>query len=524
LAGGGSEWKRDFSLLWTGSAASQLGNTTTILAAPLLALSLTGSPIFAGWVTAVATLPRILLLLPVGVLVDRWDRLRVLSASTVIRIVLAGVLIATLFLFDGIEAVLLLVVLLQGICVVFFSTAETAAIPWLVPEPEIHGAMAKSESRTHLATLIGRPAGLYLFELHRALPFVTELVTSVMALVLLRGMRRRKARDTPREGTMSWGAFARDLGAGLKFVRDDTFLGTTLVVCALANFFFQTLALVLVMLAYEQLMPNWALALLVAASGLGGLLGSVWALKLSHGGRDPKNTIIFSLWWWLVMVGALPFADLGPAMSIAVLLPVAQGGIGFFGAHLNIALALYQASHVPEKMLGRVTGIGRFISGGAVPLGALASGYVIAGLGRQTALITVMVVVAVLALTFTVMWSSWVQARCKAVAQGVQVLLKHAFHLFPLDALLRNGARVAERLVHLMGECLKLVMARRVAHGAEAADADGGGQVFLANRSHLRGQVLAVEPGVAVGSHVQRDPDSQSEVQHRGLRLEQGIP
>ncbi|TXK34366.1 MFS transporter [Nonomuraea sp. C10] len=524
MAGGGG-WKRDFSLLWAGSAVAQLGNTTTILTAPLLALSLTGSTIFAGWVTAAATLPRILLLLPVGVLVDRWDRFRVMSVSTLMRVFLAGSLVAALFLLDGVAAILLVIVLFQGVCVVFFSTAETAVVPRLVPNSELHTAMGRNEGRTHVATLLGRPLGLYLFELHRSLPFIVEFVTSALAMMLLRGIRKRKRQVPRQKQAMSRAVFARDLGEGFAFVRKDRFLATTLVVCALANFFFQTLALVLVLLAYERRLSNLVIYLLVAASGLGGVLGSALASRILRWRNRPQLMIIVSVWCWLGATLVLPFAEGNPMMSIAVMLPLAQGGIGFFGAQLNVALALYQASNVPEKLLGRVTGIGRFLSGGAVPLGALASGYVIAGLGIRDALITVAAVVAILAMGFTLMWSlPKVTVAREVVTQRAKALLKGLLHFCRRYLLLRDTARVPEGCADLVAQHAQVVVAGGRAQRPESLDRHRGGQIFGPDQPQLGGEIFAVQPGVAGRPHVQRDADGQSQPQYGRLSLVVGVP
>lgn len=65
---------KQFQLLWFGSAVSQLGSELTKLAMPLLVLSLTGSPGWAGVVAGASIAASILAQIPAGVWVDRWDR------------------------------------------------------------------------------------------------------------------------------------------------------------------------------------------------------------------------------------------------------------------------------------------------------------------------------------------------------------------------------------------------------------------------------------------------------------------
>src|SRR5215471_12229744 len=72
-----SLWRnRDFLLLWSGQAVSTMGSSATELALPLLILGITHSPAQAGFAAALRSLAYLLLGLPAGALIDRWDRKR----------------------------------------------------------------------------------------------------------------------------------------------------------------------------------------------------------------------------------------------------------------------------------------------------------------------------------------------------------------------------------------------------------------------------------------------------------------
>ncbi|WP_433464048.1 MFS transporter [Spirillospora sp. CA-128828] len=83
---------RDFTVLWSGSAASQLGSMNAAIALPLLALSLTRSPVFAGWIAAAGTGPGFLPYLPAGMLLDRFDRRRITLTCQCTRFTVSGLL------------------------------------------------------------------------------------------------------------------------------------------------------------------------------------------------------------------------------------------------------------------------------------------------------------------------------------------------------------------------------------------------------------------------------------------------
>src|SRR5947208_3610741 len=68
-------WRnRDYMLLWSGQVISTLGSTASGIVFPLLILALTNSPQAAGIAGALGAIPYLIFSLPVGALVDRWDR------------------------------------------------------------------------------------------------------------------------------------------------------------------------------------------------------------------------------------------------------------------------------------------------------------------------------------------------------------------------------------------------------------------------------------------------------------------
>ncbi|WP_155343854.1 MFS transporter [Acrocarpospora pleiomorpha] len=396
-----SAWERDFNLLWTGSAISQIGTMNATLTAPLLALLLTNSPVFAGWVTAAGTLPRILLHLPVGVLVDRSDGHRVMIVSLVVRAALAILLTASVILFGGLPSLLLLAVAAQGVCLVFYNTAETTIIPRLIPNIHLPQAMAKNEGRIHAAGLLGRPLGGLLFDMSRWLPFAADALASSVSIFALLRMRKQEFKPSAERRPLRLATLTRELQAGLAFLSGDRFLRPVLIVCTLANFFFQTLGLLLVLLAHQQRLSSLAIGCLVASTALGGVLGSLTAPYLLRK-VSPQRAVVMCVWSWLLLSFAVAVVDHNSSFYLLLVLPLAWGGIGYTGAHINVVLALYQAECVPKELLGRVTSASRFFSGSAVPLGALASGYIVAGLGTQGAAVLVAGAVAVGALILAI--------------------------------------------------------------------------------------------------------------------------
>ena len=77
--------KRDFALLWGGATVSALGDGMSFVALVWLIIERGGTPAEVGWLAAVYTAPVIVGGIAAGVILDRFDRRRVIAADNVIR-------------------------------------------------------------------------------------------------------------------------------------------------------------------------------------------------------------------------------------------------------------------------------------------------------------------------------------------------------------------------------------------------------------------------------------------------------
>jgi MFS family permease len=313
--------------------------------------------------------------LPAGWFVDRFDRRRLMFVSQAGRLAALTLLVCALG-FDWQVAVLLLIVtaLCEGTFQVLYNASEITAVQRVVNSTErLPSALAKNEAGIHLALMAGKPLGGFLFGCNKAYPYYASMLTTIWSIfaLLVMGEKNYQPRDeskplekTPR--TRPKISFA----SGIKVVLLSPFLRTVVVVCAMGNFFFQVALLSLVVLAEQQHMPSAEIGLLLATSGIGGLAGSILAPIAGKRVRREWNIILCVTAWLLltfvIAVSAEPVTGL-----------IAWGCLSVTGAFLNVAIMAHQAQRVPEHMLGRVMGITRFLTSGAVPFGALSAGYII---------------------------------------------------------------------------------------------------------------------------------------------------
>jgi MFS family permease len=393
----------DFSLLWSSSAISQIGNYSVATTTPWLALHFGASPVVVGWLVALGSAPGLVLHLPAGLLVDRWNRWNVMRASQVMRVLTAIGLILGLCFLDHPTRLLILATMADGTATAFYNIAEITAVRDVVARDALGNAMARNEARQQVARVLGRPAGGFLFGVLRWLPCGFSALTSLISIGITTFIIRRRrshrassgsAINDPIEpaatpGTVTKGGFR----SAVRLMVRNRFLWATITACCIGNFFFQTIILLLYMGARDQHLSSSNFGLLLAASGAFGVAGAFLAPRLLDLAA-PRKVVIGSVWAWLTLI--IVVASFGGHVTITL---VAWGACSFMGVLLNVALTTYLATAVPGQVQGRVWGIAKFIPGIAVPLGALSSGYIVSVLTPAVATGLVWVPFAAIAVT-----------------------------------------------------------------------------------------------------------------------------
>ncbi len=138
---------------------SVLGSNAAGIVYPLLVLALTGSPEMVGWVVALRVTPYVLLCLPVGALVDRWDRRKVMRICDTGCCVTVATLPLAMIWGEPKLAHIMAVAVVEGTLTVFFNLAEVAALPRVVPRSLLPQASAINQAGYAAAGIAGPALG-----------------------------------------------------------------------------------------------------------------------------------------------------------------------------------------------------------------------------------------------------------------------------------------------------------------------------------------------------------------------------
>jgi predicted MFS family arabinose efflux permease len=374
----------DFLLLWSGQAISTLGSQSSALALPLLVLALTHSAAQAGVVTAVQALPYLVLSLPAGALVDRWDRRAVMIRCDLLRAAALCSLGAAALLGHLAMAHLYAVALVEGSAFVFFNIAEIAALPRVVPPQRLAQASALNTAGDAAAYLLGPALAGGLMGLARTvlagagLAYLADglsYLVSSASLLLVR--TRLQARTASRSGVRSLRA---EMAVGVAFVWTERRIRTMALMALCLNGLRGPAYLGVIVLAHQCLGTGpGTLGLVLSIAALGGILGAALAPLLTARLR-PESAIVAA-----VAVGVPAVASLAVADTPAAL---AAGAAALFMALpvFNVAQQAHRLSLIPDTLQGRVNSAFRWLAFGGQPVGAALGGLLLGALGPRAEL------------------------------------------------------------------------------------------------------------------------------------------
>lgn len=365
-------WRnRDFTVLWSGRAVSELGSAMSFVALPLLTLTV-GSPTDAGLVLATATIGQLVVALYAGAVTDRVSRRLAMTASVLVRAVGYGSLAAASATGAITLGQLYAVAAIVGLAGPFFSAAETAAIRAVVPPEQLPSAYSQNQVRSMTAELSGAPVGGALYAVSHALPFAADAVSFLLEAVALRSIRADLAAPGRSERRAVW----HDIGSGLSFIWRHPFLRVALLAGGIINF--AALCPVLLLTLHDRHIAPSLIGATLSALTVAGLIGALAAPVVTK--RVAPGRIIIAASW--VLVGTL--AVMTVASSTLLMLAALIAGVTVVPA-IGILLSSYETAVTPNEMIGRVSAAGSFLATAAIPAGQAVGGALYAAGGPRLA-------------------------------------------------------------------------------------------------------------------------------------------
>ncbi len=378
---------RNFLKLWSGQIISQLGDKIFLVLLITLVVNYQ-APAFlatsmASAVMVANTLPAVFFGSAAGIFVDRYPKRTILSVTNILR----GLLVLTIPFLPNEFVLLLLVAFLESVLTQFFAPAEQSAIPLLVEEKNLLSANALFITTMMGSLVVGFAIGEPVLswanswgKLGREF-FVGGLYISAGLVLSWIRIQEKVVRHQKK-----W-QFLHDLKDGFQYLSRNKVLGQAMLQLTVLYCVFAALTVLAVGLAQEIGLKANQFGFLLAASGVGLILGAgilgQWGERWA--GRPLPLYGFLSMAFVLLVFAFVDQLWLG--LGLSVLLGI---GASFIGVPMQTLIQM----KTPAEMRGKVFGFQNNIVNIAlsVPLGL--AGLLADFVGLQTVLIGLGVVVA----------------------------------------------------------------------------------------------------------------------------------
>ena len=370
---------RNYRLFFSGQSISLIGTWMTRIATSWLVYRLTKSELLLGVVGFAGQIPSFLLAPVAGVLVDRWNRHRLLVATQAMAMAQSFALAALTL--TGVVKIWHVIALsaFQGVINAFDMPARQAFVVEMVEKREdLSNAIALNSSMVNAARLLGPSlAGVIIAAVGEGWCFMLDGVSylAVIASLLLMTLPRVVEEQIEEENLF------RQFREGWNYVVGFTPIRNMLLLLALVS---------LVGMPYTVLMPVFAdeilgggpytLGWLMAASGVGALMGALFLAA--------RKTVLGLGKFIPMMAGAFGAGLIAFSYSRALwlsLLLMVVTGLGFM-VQMAVSNTLLQTI-VEEDKRGRVMSFYTAAVMGTTPFGSLLAGIAATKIGAPHTLL-----------------------------------------------------------------------------------------------------------------------------------------
>jgi MFS family permease len=376
--------------LFAATTVSNLGDGVSIIAYPWLASAITRNPLLVALVAVAQRLPWLVFVLPAGVITDRHDRRLLMVGANVLRAVLTGIVAIAVFArLDVLPApdevdqvvstewvlyvILIVATLLLGVGEVLYDNSAQTFLPAIVEPSQLERANGRLYSAELVANqFVGPPLASLLLAVGFALPFVLDAGSFAVSAALVFGIaatpRSRAASVQPRR------PWREEAAEGFRWLWQHELLRAMALTLGMLNLL-GTMSMALVVLWGQEVLDTSTteFAILMTAAAFGGVLGG-WVASPVTRRIGPGPSLALTLWSGAFCTIAIGLISSWP---IAWLLMFAM----MFGAVLwNVITVSLRQTIIPDHLLGRVNSVYRFFGWGAISVGGLLGGILVAAL------------------------------------------------------------------------------------------------------------------------------------------------
>lgn len=366
---------RDYVLFIIGQLISVIGTWMQSTALPYLAYRMTGRPLDLGIIGFSSTLPTLLFALPAGVLVERWDKRKVVIIFQAIMSIQAFGL--AYLAYSGRMQIWHIIVLafFYGSAVAVEVTARQAMLIELTGRDALPSAIALQTTAFNVGRVIGPLCAAWIISATGGEGAVF-LVNAISFIFVIAGLFLAQTRFKVEQETATERNLRSEFKEGLRYIRSNTVVLSVILMAALVGFFGiplvqQVPALardVLKTLADTEAIIATRTSNLYAAQGVGALLAAFLAATMISTNKHR-----------MLMLGQISFIFPMIALGFATRINMALILLAFIGWGTVIQLVMMNTlvqTEVPDNLRGRVFSVYFWALQGVAPFGSIVIGWI----------------------------------------------------------------------------------------------------------------------------------------------------
>jgi MFS family permease len=366
---------RNYRLYFYGQLVSFTGSWLHGVAYGWLIFQLTHSAFWLGVDAALGSIPVLLLSLIGGSLVDRYNRKKILlitqSSSFVVALTL-GILTVTHLIS---LPMILALTFLSGISNAIDNPASNAFVVDIVAKENLPSAIGLNSTMFNTGRVLGPATAGFLIALVGVgnIFFINALSFLAIIVSLLKIKSQAKTVDKPQENQLS------AIKEGIKYAASHPKINRLLLTAAMGAIFCFSQATIMPIFATKVFSGGTqALGILLSATGIGALCGSLFVSSYSH---RVKPSLVMLYGCGMFILGSLAFSFTKNVM-------LASSFLFFSGLGMTAQFSTMYATiqrHVKEEFRGRVSSIYVLLFIGLGPVGNIFIGTTATIFGVQMA-------------------------------------------------------------------------------------------------------------------------------------------
>jgi MFS family permease len=377
----GALWRdRGFVRLWAANGVSQLGTQVTLLALPLAALfTLKAGTLAVALLRSFAVLPFLVFSLPAGVWIDRVRKRPLMIAADLGRAAAMASIPVAYWLGHLSLAQLYIVAVVHGLLSVIFDVSYLSFLPSLVGREHLGEANAKLLGATSAASLAGPSlAGSLVAAASAPVALLADAVSFVFSAAFVTAIRNEEPKPEPTQTRLR-----AELMEGLRYVFAQPYLRTLTTWFAIGNLFNSALFALMIVYFVRGLhlgaaTVGWLMAIVNLGFIAAALVNRRVVRRFGIGPAIAYSCVISPL-----ALLTIPGAPRGYPLPMLAIGGIAGTFVGFFA---NVNQLTLRQSITPQRLLGRMNAVTRFMYWGTIPIGSAVGGLVAERIGLRPTL------------------------------------------------------------------------------------------------------------------------------------------